>query len=141
MNYSPKIDAVTKLINDNLKLPHVKLDHTIVDGKYKGRRIEDIYPELKTYTIKDRFPDIAASSSDEDWHLEQLYGHPRKNNVGANSRIPNKQVDGLFVEELTGIDASNVHNSAAEKGWLSPWTHMRQIIANIEKSNLSTMSM
>lgn len=135
MNYHPKIDAVTKLLNDNLKLPSLGLQHQLTNGKYANMRLESLYPELKLYTAEDRFPEMKQITGTGTYNsTEEIVGHPRKNNVLAGNRIANKQQDGLFVEEITGIDASNVGNKT-ENGWISAYDHIAQIIANIEKAN------
>lgn len=132
MNYHPKIDAVTKLLNDNLKLPSIGLRHKLIDSKYANIRLESLYPELKLYTAEDRFPWMPSGTTYNN--LSEIVGHPRKNNVVLGNRIANKQQDGLFVEEITGIDASNVGNKTGD-GWISASDHISQIIANIEKAN------
>lgn len=132
MNYHPKIDAVTKLLNDNLKLPSIGLTHKLIDLKQANIRLESLYPELKLYTTEDRFPWMPSGTTYNN--LNQIAGHPRKNNVLLGNRIAYKQQDGLFVEEITGIDASNVGNKTGD-GWISASDHISQIIANIEKAN------
>ena len=132
MSYSPSIDRVNKLLNDNLKFKNPNfIDQKGTLNKINktknndGTISEKIIPVgntsdygLNMYSVYDRFPKIDASSLTKGKIFDKRINKP-------------VQVNSFFVEELTGLYPINVFNDG--KGSSTKW--IKDIIEKVESTN------
>lgn len=127
MNYSPEIDRITQLLNDNLHLDSTQPIHSIAEN----------IPGFTAYSFDDRFPELSFTPSNLRGHI-LVDGTQTKNNVEYNPGDSRKRADEVYVEEITGIDASNVVNGPSHDGFISGQSHINNILNSIKKEESAT---
>lgn len=133
MSYSPEIDRITKILNDNLDIPFLNVYGEFLD---KSDSIENYESYgLKKYFFRDMFNYDPQKGLGPGPYT--IPNHPRKNNVVGRMH-PNKSAEAIYVESITGIDASNVvdHPISAEdklSGWAYSYDHILEQISQIGK--------
>ena len=126
MNYSPEIDRITKLLNSSLHL----------DSTKPVKKIAEEISEFKAFTFQDRFPELYEQYGPNVSGLQPIAGTTRKNGATGPLDSQMKMADAVFVEEITGIDASNVVNGTTNDSvWISGRDHINLLLELIKNNN------
>ena len=128
MNYSKEIDRITELLNANLRIP---------DYNVSGQSISGEIPGIKGFGVANMFPEYLRLRLS---YTDPVHGMKRRNGVVDALRNNEKTIDGVFVENITGIDASDVVNGSSKNGWRSGRDHINEILRELGVNNESTSS-
>lgn len=120
MSYSKEIDKVTKLLNDNLKLPEYDVN---------GASLSIEIPGITGYGVSKMFPGYGPFRGGLSYY-DEVANTPRRNRA-ETPLSRNKLIDGLFVERITGIDASDVVNGPSSGNWRSGRQHIDSILREL----------